>query len=49
MNRQESLKGARVLNALPAVAISSIQIVRHISSCTDPGKKVALFLAIAPM
>lgn len=37
-------------NAGPrAPGVKSVQIVRQISSCTDPGSQVALFFAIVPM
>ena len=37
-------------NAGPrALGVMSVQIVRQISSCTDPGSQVALFFAIVPM
>ena len=39
-----------VINEQPlSLAMISIQIVRHISSSTDPGRNVALFFAIAAM
>ena len=32
-----------------APGVKSVQMVRQISSCTDPGSQVALFFAIVPM
>lgn len=49
-HRERPMLTDAVNNAGPrAPGVPSVQIVRQISSCTDPGRKVALCLAIVPM